>query len=266
MFVCLFVSRSTQKLLDGFTQNVQGGCGMGEEGTHSILVVDPDQGTNPALFFTFFYIARQAVSISVNNLRILMKKSGVFQGTNCTHRNECVVLAATLFTPETPKVFGGLQHFTHPSISIVVRRWWVDVRVNYPFNTMRPGRESLQKLSHSEICVYTYTSSGESTEDLQSAEALSDIRIHRFNSCLRMSEWSPEFSACCSQRVCKSLELFGCSQRLYLNAGNRRACCSNRPAPSHCSVMNDASSHLTHSSLGQCVYVCVFPGHVVAAQ
>ena len=31
-------------------------------------------------------------------------------------------LAAMLFTPETPKVFCGLQHFTHPSIGIVVSR------------------------------------------------------------------------------------------------------------------------------------------------
>ena len=31
-------------------------------------------------------------------------------------------LAATLFTPETPKVFCGLKHFTHPSIGIVVSR------------------------------------------------------------------------------------------------------------------------------------------------
>ena len=30
----------------------------------------------------------------------------------------------TLFTPETPKAFCGLKHFTHPSISPVV---------NYPF-------------------------------------------------------------------------------------------------------------------------------------
>ena len=29
-------------------------------------------------------------------------------------------LAATLFTPETPKVFCGLKHFTHLSIGIVV--------------------------------------------------------------------------------------------------------------------------------------------------
>ena len=28
-------------------------------------------------------------------------------------------LAATLFTPESPKVFCGLKHFTHPSIGIV---------------------------------------------------------------------------------------------------------------------------------------------------
>ena len=29
-------------------------------------------------------------------------------------------LAAILFTPETPKVFCGHKHFTHPSIGIVV--------------------------------------------------------------------------------------------------------------------------------------------------
>ena len=29
-------------------------------------------------------------------------------------------LAATLFTPETPKVFCGLKHFNHPSIAIVM--------------------------------------------------------------------------------------------------------------------------------------------------
>ena len=28
--------------------------------------------------------------------------------------------AAMLFTPETPEVFCGLKHFTHPSIGIVV--------------------------------------------------------------------------------------------------------------------------------------------------
>ena len=31
-----------------------------------------------------------------------------------------VDLAATLFTPETPKVFSGLKHFTYPSIGIGV--------------------------------------------------------------------------------------------------------------------------------------------------
>ena len=31
-------------------------------------------------------------------------------------------LAATLFTPETPKGFCGLKHATHPSIGIVVSR------------------------------------------------------------------------------------------------------------------------------------------------
>ena len=31
-------------------------------------------------------------------------------------------VAATLFTPETPKLFCGLKHFTHPSIGIVVSR------------------------------------------------------------------------------------------------------------------------------------------------
>ena len=31
-------------------------------------------------------------------------------------------LAATLFTPEPPKVFYRLKHFTHPSIGIVVSR------------------------------------------------------------------------------------------------------------------------------------------------
>ena len=30
--------------------------------------------------------------------------------------------AATLFTPETPKGFCGLEHFTHPSIGIVASR------------------------------------------------------------------------------------------------------------------------------------------------
>ena len=38
----------------------------------------------------------------------------------------------TLFTLETPKVFCGLKHFTHPSIAY----WWVDnewIIVNYPF-------------------------------------------------------------------------------------------------------------------------------------
>ena len=35
-------------------------------------------------------------------------------------------LAATLFTPETPKEFCGLKHFTHPSIGLVVRRWWMN--------------------------------------------------------------------------------------------------------------------------------------------
>ena len=31
-----------------------------------------------------------------------------------------VGLAATLFTPETPKVFCGFKHFTHPSMGIAV--------------------------------------------------------------------------------------------------------------------------------------------------
>ena len=31
-------------------------------------------------------------------------------------------LAATLFTPETPKVFSALKHFTHPSIGILLNR------------------------------------------------------------------------------------------------------------------------------------------------
>ena len=31
-------------------------------------------------------------------------------------------LAATLLTPETPKVFCGLKHFTHPSIVTVLSR------------------------------------------------------------------------------------------------------------------------------------------------
>ena len=42
---------------------------------------------------------------------------------------------ATLFTPETPKVF-WLKHLTQPSIGKVVSRWWVHFHfsVNYPFN------------------------------------------------------------------------------------------------------------------------------------
>ena len=31
-------------------------------------------------------------------------------------------LAAMLFSPETPEVFCGLKHFTHPSIGTGVRR------------------------------------------------------------------------------------------------------------------------------------------------
>ena len=31
-------------------------------------------------------------------------------------------LAETMFTPETPEVFCGIKHLTHPSIGIVVSR------------------------------------------------------------------------------------------------------------------------------------------------
>ena len=39
-----------------------------------------------------------------------------------------IVLDSALakFTPETPEVFCGLKHFTHPPIGIVVSKWWVN--------------------------------------------------------------------------------------------------------------------------------------------
>ena len=42
---------------------------------------------------------------------------------NTTHTSEeDITLAETLFNPETHKVFCELEHFTHPSIGIVVSR------------------------------------------------------------------------------------------------------------------------------------------------
>ena len=63
-------------------------------------------------------------------------------------------VTATLFTPETPKVFCGLKHFTDPSICIVVSRWWVHFHfsVNYPFKwhkwTLGNVRSAPKTLSH----------------------------------------------------------------------------------------------------------------------
>ena len=52
-----------------------------------------------------------------------------------THHWLKLYSALILFTSETPKVFCGLKQFTHPSIGIVVSRYWVNFSfwVNYPF-------------------------------------------------------------------------------------------------------------------------------------
>ena len=50
-----------------------------------------------------------------------------------------VTFSETRFTTETPTVFCGPKHFTHPSIGLVVSRWGVYFHflVNYPFKIVK---------------------------------------------------------------------------------------------------------------------------------
>ena len=62
--------------------------------------------------------------------------------TFLTHLPIVLYLSAMLFTPETPEVFCGLKHFTHPSIGLV----------NYPFKAEIPTLQ-IQIIINSPILV-----------------------------------------------------------------------------------------------------------------